>query len=186
MGLKWYPHPEFLHCIKGCEVRSFSFLWFLFSPILVKYVCTLRRAVSHNKYATFRFDNFQKQRQIILQYYAWQPHSPHPVLQVKTKSVWILLNLPSLRADLSVFQVKGLTMSGWRTRKNSNFWYSKLPTARVKKCWFWTFSCPTGGQRNYKAFSCFPVQLWPQYQESFFLEYSLWLKKKTNPKKLIR
>ncbi len=21
MGLKWYPHPEVLHCIKGCEVR---------------------------------------------------------------------------------------------------------------------------------------------------------------------
>ncbi|GAA6070807.1 pregnancy-associated plasma protein A, pappalysin 1a isoform X1 [Tachysurus ichikawai] len=19
MGLKWYPHPEVLHCIKGCE-----------------------------------------------------------------------------------------------------------------------------------------------------------------------
>lgn len=22
MGLKWYPHPEVLHCIKGCEVRK--------------------------------------------------------------------------------------------------------------------------------------------------------------------
>lgn len=22
MGLKWYPHPEDLHCIKGCEVRD--------------------------------------------------------------------------------------------------------------------------------------------------------------------
>lgn len=21
MGLKWYPHPEDVHCIKGCEVR---------------------------------------------------------------------------------------------------------------------------------------------------------------------
>lgn len=24
MGLKWYPHPELLHCIKGCEVRTHS------------------------------------------------------------------------------------------------------------------------------------------------------------------
>lgn len=22
MGLKWYPHPELLHCIKGCEVST--------------------------------------------------------------------------------------------------------------------------------------------------------------------
>lgn len=37
MGLKWYPHPELLHCIKGCEVSTFLFLFLLFS---VKYVCT--------------------------------------------------------------------------------------------------------------------------------------------------
>lgn len=24
MAMKWYPHPELLHCIKGCEVRVFS------------------------------------------------------------------------------------------------------------------------------------------------------------------
>lgn len=43
MGLKWYPHPELLHCIKGCEVSTCSFLFLLFSQ---KYVCRTRHALS--------------------------------------------------------------------------------------------------------------------------------------------
>lgn len=38
MGLKWYPNPEALHCIKGCEVRLtwlISTVFFFFILIIL-------------------------------------------------------------------------------------------------------------------------------------------------------
>lgn len=70
MGLKWYPHPELLHCIKGCEVSA--------EPVALDLESRLARCASED----LGFEPWHVQCLMSVT----QPHLPSPLPGAKRHS----------------------------------------------------------------------------------------------------